>query len=366
MTELPLFTTRHLLIIVLSFIAGICWTPFLLWSIAMLSLITHLIYQEKFSALLIVGSLCFFFFGATRYYQNKELYFSNNHLLEKNCNAIAIVQEILPRLDEQEDICIVLKIVSIENNKKEYDINKKTYLFLPYYTKLWVKPHQKIAIKNIIFKHPHSDSYQEYLIKENIWAVAHLKWLSYTTIEKPSLLMQQIDEICNLAFNASKTALSPVTHALYLSIFCGKKLKSHTTTQLKKLFAYWGISHHLARSGLHLIILISLLLFLFSCIPCSFLKKQWIIAGLLSFYYLITYPSVAFMRAFYIYLFYTLCKQLHIISNPIHILLITTLVILAINPHHLFFLDFQLSFSITLLILWFFQETQNRKTVASF
>ncbi|MBP6869306.1 ComEC/Rec2 family competence protein [Candidatus Babeliales bacterium] len=359
------FNTKHLLIMVIAFICGICWTPFPTWSLTALGAIFYIGHQEKGQQLLILSIFCLFFFGTTRYHQNRELFFSNSNLLEKICNATGVVQEILPRLDEQEDICIVIKLSKLEIGEKEYFINKKVYLFVPFYTKVWIKPHQKIVLKNIIFKHPISTSYQEYLIREKIWATAHQKWLSYSTIEKPSLFMQQMDELYNISFQKAGLTLSQLTHTLYLSIFCGKKFKSQTTTEIKRLFQYWGISHHLARSGLHLIILIGLLLFLLSFIPCSSSKKQWFVMTLLSFYYITTYPSVAFMRAFYMYIFYTLCKQLHIPSNPLHILLITTLFILTLNPHHLFFLDFQLSFSITALILWFFQTAQNRKTIAS-
>jgi ComEC/Rec2-related protein len=359
------FTTKHLLIIVIALIAGISFTCYSLWGVLFFSVSLSMIYYENQRPILIAFACCFFFFGATRYYQNQALYFERNELLEKNCNITGTVQEILPRIDEQEQICILMHISNIEIKNEQHDINKKIYLFLPFYTKLWIKPHQKIIAKNLTLKHPKSTSYQKYLIRENIWAVAHQKWLSYTTLKKPSLFMQQIGELCSMPLCATNHALSQLTHSLYLSIFCGKKIKSQTTTKMKELFQHWGISHHLARSGLHLIILIGLLLFLFSFIPCSARRKQWAVVVILCFYYSMTYPSVAFMRAFFMYIFYTLCKQLYVPNNPTHILLITTLLILATNPHHLFFLDFQLSFSITLLILWFCQVTQNSKTIAS-
>ncbi|MDP3787948.1 MAG: ComEC/Rec2 family competence protein [Candidatus Chromulinivorax sp.] len=359
------FTTKHLLIIVIALIAGISFTCYNLWGLLFFGISLSMIYHEKQRSLLLAFACCFFFFGATRYYQNQALYFESNELLEKNCNITCTVQEILPRLDDQEQICILMHVSSVEIRDEQHAINKKIYLFLPFYSKLWIKPHQKIFVKNIILKHPKSTSYQEYLIRENVWAVAHPKWLSYTTIKKPTLCMQQINELCSMPLCTTNHALSQLTHSLYLSIFCGKKIKSQTTTKMKELFQYWGISHHLARSGLHLIILIGLLLFLLSFVPCSASKKQWAVVVILCFYYLMTYPSVAFMRAFYMYLLYTLCKQLYVPNNPTHILLITTLLILITNPHHLFFLDFQLSFSITLLILWFCQVTQNSKTIAS-
>lgn len=360
-----IFKTKHLAIIVIALIAGISFTCYSALGIALFGLSCCLTAQEDHRLMLLVGACCFFFVGSTRYYQNRDLYFSKSELLEKNCNCVGIVQEIAPRLDEQESICIVMQVSSIQIRDQIHHVDKKIYIYLPFYTKLWLKNHQTIEVKNIILKHPRSTSYQEYLIRENVWAVAHPKWLSYSTIKKPTLFMQQIDEICSLPLSTTTHMMSQLTHSMYLSIFCGKKIKSTTTTEMKKLFAYWGISHHLARSGLHLIILIGLLLFLLSFIPCSSFKKQWVIIILLLFYYATTYSSVAFMRAFYMYLFYTACKQFHIPSNSIHILLITTLLVLMTNPHHLFFLDFQLSFSITLLILWFCKMKRNIKTIAS-
>ena len=362
------FSTKHLVIIVMALIAGICWTTYAAWSILIFGASLCIIFYEKQAeqiALLVALACCFFFFGATRYHQNRELHFSDSTYLNKKSNIIATVQEVMPRLDEEEQICVILQLEHIESFEKKLQTNKKIYLFLPCYTTVWLKPHQKICINNIILKHPKSDSYQEYLIRENIWAVAHQKKLGYTTIEKPSLFAQQINILCLLPLSATNHAFSELTKTLYLSIFCGKKIKSVTTTKMKKLFQYWGISHHLARSGLHLVILISLLSFLFSFVPCSSSKKQLLTLALLFIYYIATFSSVAFMRAFYMYIFYVACRQLYLPSNAVHILLVTALLVLTLNPHHLFFLDFQLSFGITLLILWFLQITQNTKTIAS-
>lgn len=359
------FRTKHLLIIVLALIAGICLASHIAWSMIIFCAILCLIFNEKQAAFIFTLSCCFFFFGAMRYHQNREIYFSDNSYLYKKCNVTATIQEIMPRLDEEEQICIILNIEQIEFVDKAVSVNKKIYLFLPYYTTLWIKPFQKIMLKNIILKHPESLSYQEYLIRENVWAVTHQKKLWYETISKPTLFQQQINALYLLPLSTTQHAFSELTHTLYLSIFCGKKIKSIETTSIKKIFQYWGISHQLARSGLHLVILISLLSLLFSFVPCSASNKQLLILSLLVIYYLTTYSSVAFMRAFYMYIFYVACKHFYLPSNSVHILLVTALLILSLNPHHIFFLDFQLSFGITLLILWFCQKTQISKTIAS-
>lgn len=361
----PTFSTNHLAIIVIALIAGICWTPYCIWSICIASASLILMLNQKNIPLLCAVACCFFFFGSTRYYQNREIYFSHNELLEKKCTITATVQEIMPRLDETEQICILFHVDQIELHNKKHTINKKIYLFLPYYTTVWLKPYQKISLKNIILKHPRSHSYEEYLIREKVWAITHQKNLFYQNIAKPTRLQQQINLLTERPIVAMQHNFSELTKTLYFSIFCGKKIKSATTTRMKKVFQYWGISHHLARSGLHLVILISLLSFFLAFIPLSSIKKELSMLLLLWIYYAVTYSSVAFMRAFYMYIFYVLCKQLHLPSNSVHILLLTALFTLTLNPHHLFFLDFQLSFSITLLILWFCQTTENTKTIAS-
>jgi len=324
-----------------------------------------LVFNEEHATLLFSLACCFFLFGITRYHQNRALHFSNNSLLNKKCDVIAVIKEILPRLDNEEQICIILQTEQINLFEKSVPIQKTIYLFLPYYTTLWLKPFQKILLKNIVLAHPKSSSYQEYLIREKVWTTTHQKKLWYTTISKPTLFMQQVNELCLLPLSTTQHAFSDLTKTLYVSIFCGKKIKSMTTTAMKKSFQYWGISHHLARSGLHLVILISLLSLLLSFAPCSTSNKQLFIVSLLSIYYLTTYSSVAFMRAFYMYIFYVICRQLYLPSDSTHILLITSLLILSLNPHHLFFLDFQLSFGLTLLIVLFCEKTKIRKTIAS-
>lgn len=364
MPTISYFTTQNFAAFVLAFIAGICFACNILWATPLIFVAFICCYQQSQSLVQMILITCFFFFGSTRYYQQHAAYFEHSQLLEKNCNICATVQEILPRLDEQEDICIVLRATKIAIKEIEHKINKNIYLYLPFYTKLWIKPGQKIEAKNLILKHPCATSFQDYLIREDIWAVAHNKYFSYTTVQRPSHFAQHLHELCTLPLYKAKNALSPLTHSLYISVFCGKKIKSPATTKIKRLFAYWGISHHLARSGLHLMILINLLLFLITCIPCSMTKKQWVILSMLFCYYYLTYPSVAFIRTFYMYALYSLCKRLWLPSNPLHILIIATLTILIFNPYHIFFLDFQLSFGITLLILWFCQIRQNGKTVA--
>lgn len=359
------FRTYHLWMMTLAFIAGILSSCSYALAALCAAISLSCIFRKKDIAIAVALFFSCFFCGSTRYHQQRAAYFSHHDLLEKKVAITGNVKEIMPRLDDHEQICIALQLRSISTQKKEYAVNKHIYIFVPHYSKIWLKPGQTIRIDSITLKHPDQGSYENYLMKEQIWAVAHLNCFSYTTCKKASLFIQMIDEIMQLPIKLHAHKLSDMAHTLYLSIFCGKKIKSNTTTIMKKLFSYWGISHHLARSGLHLIILIGLLLSCLSMVPCSASKKQWLIVLLLTGYFYTTFPSVAFVRAFIMYLLYTACKQLYLPIDPIHILLLTTLLVLLYNPLHIFFLDFQLSFSITLLMLWFLKITKNMKTIAS-
>ncbi|MGZ6255178.1 MAG: ComEC/Rec2 family competence protein [Candidatus Chromulinivorax sp.] len=359
------FNTKQLLLCILTLIAGIAYPTQAFYSLAVIILTACMLTTEKQKAITCMIACCCFFLGQVRYYQQKDYYHDHQDILYKKSTICATVQEILPRIDLQEQICMLLKIEKIEQNTKEWQLNKNIYIFVPSYTNVYLQPHQKIILKDIILQHPSSESsYEQYLIRENIWAIAHAKKLFYITVQKPSLFQQWINSLQKVQLQAFEKTISPLTQTLYLSIFCGKKIKSEMTTKIKRLFAYFGISHHLARSGLHLIILIGILLFLFSFLPFPSRYKQSIIFCILCGYHFLTYPSVAFLRAFYMYILYMICKQLYLPYNPIHILLLTTGIVLITNPYNLFFLDFQLSFSITLLIIWFYQNNQNCKTVA--
>jgi competence protein ComEC len=265
----------------------------------------------------------------------------------------------------RKDTCITMRVMSIEDQNMTRLLSKNIYIYVPYYAKLWIKQGQVIFMRDVILQQPKSHSFQKYLIKEGIWALAHLKKLRYTTIRKPHPLVQYYGELKSNILTSMHEKISPKTYALYASIFCGKKLKTDESLQAKKLFQYWGISHYLARSGLHVMILIWLLFFMFSYIPCALAYKQLTIALILTLYYLATYSSIAFLRAFLMYILYMLCQILHLPVKTLHVFCTTTLLIVLYNPYQIFFLDFQLSFSITLLILWFLEQLQKRKTIAS-
>ncbi len=360
------FTTNHLIAAIAGCIGGIISTPYWKYSSCITFLFLCLTYTKKNRLIFFTIFSLFFFAGLTRYYQQKEAYFSDLYFLQKP----STIQGTIVSVDQAEShgpssTKIKITVDTIDYNNTTYSVNKDIYIFVPSWQKIWVIPYQKIKIENITLTHPKNSSYQSYLIKEKIWAVAHQQYFRYTTIKKPHEFFIWTNKICNKPFNKLSSNLSEKAYSLYLSIFCGKKIKSPESFQLKSLFQYWGLSHYLARSGLHLVLLLWMLWYLFSYIACRAMIKEVIMSTIIFIYYLTTFPSVAFLRSLCMYFAYVACKLLAIPINALHILSLITLTILLNNPYYIFFLDFQLSFSITFLILWFFSQLEKLKTVAS-
>ena len=357
-----IITTQRLFLTLFMFIAGICWSSSIAISLTISSLCGLTAYYiKKEEAYILLFFACSFFIGNARLHQTEIQYFDHSRFLTKPCNAVCVIKEIKTHPETNDLSCLLIYIKSIEKEA----INKFACVFVPQYQIKKLLPNQTILLKNIIFKHPNSTSYERYLIKEGLWSVAHPKSFYYKTISRPSSLSSIGNYLSSKTSGSLNQNLSPLAQSLYLSIFCGQKTKSEATIKMKHLFQYWGISHHLARSGLHLVLLIGLISFFLSFFPCFFATKQVFIFSILLGYYSITTPSIAFIRSLCMYFFYIVCQQSYAPCKSLHILLLTCILVLCHNPHQLFFLDFQLSFGITLLILWFCQLDQKEKTIAS-
>lgn len=126
------------------------------------------------------------------------------------------------------------------------------------------------------------------------------------------------------------------------SIFLGKNDFKEVDDYLK--FKKWGIIHYLSRSGLHANIISSLfssfsLLFFF-----DFIKIQIFSFLFLLIFYLITFNSISFKRAFFTYFLYFFCKIRGVSTTPLHIFSFCLSFFLLIDPFYIYDIGFNLSF----------------------
>jgi len=205
--------------------------------------------------------------------------------------------------------------------------------------------HDILEISPVTFFTPNTSGYDRYLKKEGIFASAYIPTQTELHIlSHASYTPSSIERLSN------KMRYFP--SLLFKALFYGKKPTHTAFSNLKQYFNYWGIGHYLARSGLHVTLLFILLLFLLGYIPLPWYIKQGILFGALILLYISTVSSTSFIRACIFYILASICNILKIPFHPLHILNLTLLGMIIYNPYLIGFLDFQLTFSATYILMW--------------
>lgn len=295
----------------------------------------------------------FFLFGAI-VFQNQQIKFDDfiKKFSHKQFDAICVIQDITIKKSLKKNLILNIEKIIIDENSET--INQTINLCLNKESTLNnLQIADKIKIKNIIIKFPNNYT-RDNLIKESLSANAYTNKFSYSFITKPYFSINRFfKELRNKTFNNLKSKINPETFALFSSIFLGnKKEEIKILYRLKKLFNNWGLAHYLARSGLHLVIVFLSWFILISIFPFSYYIKQIIICFIILIYSLLSWSSIPFIRSLITFLLYKICIFFDLQINTLHCLNIACIIMLLLNPFHLFFLDFQLSFLLTFSLIW--------------
>ncbi len=208
------------------------------------------------------------------------------------------------------------------------------------------------------------NNFASYLQKEGIGGSIFCEELPYKKLERPAYslrnwLFWQRELIQIKLFKK----MSPKTFSLFSSLLMGNKnAVASKLDSYKNDFKSWGISHYLARSGLHLIIFVLIWNFLFNFLPLSFRFKHFLIFLLTLIYATFSWSSISFIRAIGAYFLYKIGTLLLYQTHPLHILSILCSALLIYNPLNLFALDFQLSFLLSFCLLWI-AHLMHQKTI---
>ena len=191
--------------------------------------------------------------------------------------------------------------------------------------------------------------FKKFLIRENVNATIFTDFFNYELLnKKPPTFLQKLNSYKQSIFERLKEKINNKIFFIFSSIFLGKKIANKKLSdKYKNSFKLWGLSHYLARSGLHLIIVILLLEILCSLLPIPFFIKQLILLCFGIGYSCLTWISVSFSRALSSFVLYKICLISNLSVSFLNILCLVSLITLLCNPILLFFLDFQLSFGIT-------------------
>ena len=205
-----------------------------------------------------------------------------------------------------------------------------------------------IEIQNIQFKTNQNTEFMNYLLKEHIIssAVADNKYISL--INRPFFsLSRMVHEYKNRTLYRFKKCMDKETFLAFSSIFLGEPVAKKKEDILKSQLRVWGLFHYIARAGLHLVIFVSIWVFIFGLLPCAWFIRQLLIIILCSLYFILTWSSIPFNRAFFTLLFVRSCNLLKIKTYPVPAISFIALLTLIETPSALFALDFQLSFGVT-------------------
>jgi ComEC/Rec2-related protein len=338
-------------------LSATCITPYfylyILLSLAPIAgIISHVMGKKIPTGVLIV--LASFALGHIRYKQQCSSFYHFHNNYQETAKAIkGVITTIEPVEHARMKQCAILHLNELQTNTGDW---KPIDVYIQLYTptiNAWMVS-DKVQINNIAIKKPSSESFLQYLIKEGLTSTVFCLECDYILIDRPEYSFYRWLFVAKQnVFQRLRNKMPAKSFALFSSLFLGNRsLNKQTIDTLANQFKQWGISHYLARSGLHLTIFALIWHILFRLLPICFLFKQAILLALSIIYFALSWPSVSFLRAFYSFLLCILCNMLSMRTHFLHILTLVTLFVLFFNPIQLFFLDFQLSFSLTFGLAW--------------
>jgi len=251
-----------------------------------------------------------------------------------------------------------------------------THRLLCYLTKPTnIIPGNVVTITSVVLLIPKNEktiadnpTFFDYLVKENIIATIYIKTqkkishhLDNKENESLSRRFQKwYLEKRHTIFRSLQEKIPPQPLNYFSTIFLGNKNATPYHAPQHQ-FLYWGINHLLARSGLHIALFILLWSIILSIIPIHIIAKNLILTTICTLYSMLSWTSTSFTRAIGLFLLYQVGTILNKQTNLLYLLQLIALTTLIVNPMQLFFLDFQLSFSISAALIWAFSSKQNPK-----
>ncbi len=310
--------------------------------------ITSFLYQRS----IILSSIClisilFIFFRI----QQKEYYHRlDSEFLNKEVILKGIIQNIQHATQDKKTTSILIKSLYIYNKDAGCTTKSKYILVqLPYQRSKKLELGQCIKFYRLKLTQPSlDDEYSRYLIKEGIWATTYVSCQNFYILKKSYLTWYQ------KYFLQLSSYFQTMTSHLYNPLFLGKKEKNNVSLEIQHQSLYWGIAHHMARSGIHLVTILGLFVAIFHYIRFFHRFRFLIYTALILFYAYISISSISFIRSLLMIAFQMFTKLNGFMYSGIHAFLLTTLIIVHYNPFNVLFLDFQLSFGITAVIIWLF------------
>ncbi len=272
---------------------------------------------------------------------------------------IARVMDIQASDKPQYPYTVYLELMKLKKSTRESDWQQNNAVIAAYcHSMPFLEADDLVHIEECTLSNQNPKTgFNDYLIKSGINGTLFCHHLKYTLLERPAYTHQKIlSQLRSSVFDRVRGKMSEQTAAFYASLFLGN-CHTHKTylKSMKTSFGIWGLSHFLARSGLHLVLFIFLWHLLLGYVPLRSRYKYIIMLMLNTIYLLLSWSSLSFMRSFAALCFYYGAHLLQQQPSTLHVITLLSCACLLINPMHLFFLDFQLSFGLTFALAWIYQ-----------
>ncbi len=257
---------------------------------------------------------------------------------------------------------LTMRVTSVKraSERREYKIPAQSTSFI---MQVYVRDHTSCAVDDEIRLFgvtirrveasgiSRNQSFQDYLIKEGIVGTVFLYDAQRVRlVQRPpiswarSLWMYRQGLLDRLVRLLSRRAYQYVT-----SMFLGNRNEDDISA-MRASFVAWGTVHYLARSGLHIVLFLMLWRLLLSLVPIGIRLKQLGLLIVALLYTVISWSSVSFMRALYVFLIMQFGALCLLTTHFLHLLTVVCFGLLLYNPMYLFFLDFQLTFLLTAVL----------------
>lgn len=203
-------------------------------------------------------------------------------------------------------------------------------------------------------------------LRERLSAILYVTHTDYNILKKTNTFFSKILNFIYTTrmriFQSLKIKINSASFSLFNTLFLGAPLEeSHIATSVKDDFNVWGISHYLARSGLHVAIFLMMWKSLLRFLPIGLIITNILLLLIGGILWALSWTTISFIRALLSYVITQTTIMSDIQPHPLHIANFTAFIVLIANPFHLFFLSFQLSFGLTALLALLYEIKKQKK-----
>lgn len=352
--SLPFFTSTAIIGVVILLFLFFSLTTFLLLGGALISIPLSVLWRGS----ILSQSSCAFFLlllcMTIRTYSLSLLYDTHRKSVPDALhNQYVLVQEVLEPKEgyyryilstEQTDIlpCLQIMVYSRKNG--------------------WLLPSDRCRITYLQLSTPSDPGFLAYCKRSTLHATAFTTTYWYTDRARPVCsLARWCFLIRKRAWGRIRRVMSAETATLFKALFLGNKDEGPYEA-IRPLFQHWGLSHYLARSGMHIMMLIWIWSFFIGFFPGWHIQTLLCVI-LLTFYAFFSWSSLSFIRALFCAFITLGSGYWYYPAHPLYTLHTVAFLTLAWNPFSLLGLDFQLSYGITTAILLYVLR-RKRESVA--